>query len=247
MALHGHLLSLPEKRCVVRTDIDVDVDCARVLVRFLLLFLFLLFLWLRLIYRLLARLNVKSLSVELHYLLVDLIAEIPASGKLGKFWLQALEELTEQRLLRNSKGFLYNVVSILIHQIRVVGLCLEDFKYHLLFELGSYDFETLLNHVAGKLLERKIKDAAKKLLPNFLANLGAFLHIEHILDYIVGIGVPYETLGVSGNSHHQFKLFCSFGSINALLHEAATVLVARDLLALACETAEDKLFFLPGL
>ncbi len=67
------------------------------------------------------------------------------------------------------------------------------------------------------------------------------LQIKHILNHIVPIGVPHKLLRVARNGGNQFFHLLRTSLVNALLHDAAPVLVLRNLLALVDHGVEDEL------
>ena len=74
------------------------------------------------------------------------------------------------------------------------------------------------------------------------------LKFKYILDDIVAIRVPHEYLGVFSNLGGQGVLLHIAAPINALLHDAAAVLVAGDLHTLSDHCIVDELVVLglPG-
>lgn len=85
------------------------------------------------------------------------------------------------------------------------------------------------------------------MLPNPFVNLYV-LQLKHVLDNIVTIGVFDECPRVPRYLVSEFHFLGGIGPINALLHNAAAVLVTRDLHALFnhCIVNELVALWTPG-
>ena len=96
-----------------------------------------------------------ELRILLNKAIVDFDAEFIRVAKAVQVWLQFFDEIREVRLKGHLKGFLDHIVTILVQQELVEGVCREDFKDHSLFDLRAVVLEALLDHVGRELFLAK--------------------------------------------------------------------------------------------
>ena len=107
---------------------------------------------------------------------------------------------------------------------------LHNLSDHFGSDARTSHFETLFNYVRTELLPTERKQRPKEVFADNDADFGN-VQVEDVLDDVVGKRVLDENLGVDGNAHGELGALGGVGCVNALLHDAAAVLVTGNLVA----------------
>lgn len=125
---------------------------------------------------------------------------------------------------------------------------LDEAPNHPLNLVGITVFEAIFNDIRAKLLLTLLDQVLTQVIQHSLCDL-VVLHLEYVLHHVVCERILHESQGVVGYSLNKGSSLVRRARVNALLHDAAAMLMAGDGNALGYHLVVDELALLrsPGL
>lgn len=161
--------------------------------------------------------------------------------KLVDVWFDSLQECGKLRLLGNRQGLLNHVIAVLVaQQHEVLRRVLHDAINHLLIDFLRVVLQTLLDDIAAELLHRQPENVRHHFLRNQQIDIFD-PEFEHKLNHIVAKRILDKNQGIFGDGYGQVSLLLRASCVDALLHDAAAVLVAGNLNTLVNHGIVQKL------
>ena len=172
---------------------------------------------------------------------VDLEAKRAGCRQCNHLWSEKLEKFVLTRLNRHLDSLLDHIITILVGEVLLKRPRLHDFCDHLASNIGTRALKALLDDIGGEFFLAESEQRTKQLFTDNGPHVRN-LHVQNVLNHIVGIRVLHKNPRVPRYRLCQESLLLWVSCINALLHYAASMHVTGDLFTVRDHGVINELF-----